>query len=46
LFQQETSIEWPNILAASTLASFPLIALFLLAQGYIIGGITLSGLKG
>jgi multiple sugar transport system permease protein len=45
LYRDMSSIRWPNVFAASTLASFPLVALFLLAQNYIVGGITLSGLK-
>ncbi|MCY3800382.1 MAG: carbohydrate ABC transporter permease [Chloroflexi bacterium] len=46
LFRSTTWTYWPNILAATTLGTLPLIALFLLVQRYIIGGITLSGLKG
>ena len=46
LYQQMSNIEWTNVFAASTLASLPVIVLFFLAQRYIIGGITLSGLKG
>jgi multiple sugar transport system permease protein len=45
LYRDMSNIEWTNIFAASTLASFPLIVLFLLAQRYIVGGIMLSGLK-
>ena len=46
LFRSTTWTYWPNILAATTLGTLPLIVLFLLVQRYIIGGITLSGLKG
>jgi ABC-type glycerol-3-phosphate transport system permease component len=46
LYRDMSNIEWTNIFAASTLASFPVVVLFLLAQRYIVGGITLSGLKG
>jgi len=33
------------IFAASVMGSLPLIAMFLLAQRYLIGGISLSGMK-
>ena len=46
LFRDDDAIMWPKIFAASILASAPLIALFLAAQKYIVGGIALSGLKG
>ncbi len=45
LFRDEDSIFWPKVFAASVLGSAPLIALFLFAQKYIIGGISLSGMK-
>ncbi len=37
---------WPQILAGSVVGTVPLVLLFVLTQKYIIGGITLSGLKG
>jgi len=46
LFREESGADWPRIFAASVMGSLPLIALFLVAQRYIIGGISLSGLKG
>lgn len=46
LFRQEGSAEWPNIFAGSVAATFPIVLLFLIAQRHIIGGISLSGLKG
>ena len=46
LFRDVNSINWPSVFAASTLVSFPIIILFIIAQEYIIGGISLSGLKG
>jgi ABC-type glycerol-3-phosphate transport system permease component len=46
LYRDMSNIEWTNVFAASTLASFPVVALFVLAQRYIIGGINLSGMKG
>ena len=45
LFRDEDTIFWPKVFAASVMGSAPLIALFLAAQKYIIGGISLSGMK-
>jgi len=44
-FRAETSSDWPRIFAASAMGAVPLIALFLLAQRYLVGGISLSGMK-
>ncbi|MFT5086917.1 MAG: multiple sugar transport system permease protein [Candidatus Latescibacterota bacterium] len=44
-FRAETSSDWPRIFAASVMGAVPLIALFLLAQRYLVGGISLSGMK-
>jgi len=44
-FRAETSSDWPRIFAASAMGAAPLIALFLLAQRYLVGGISLSGMK-
>lgn len=46
LFRDVNTINWPSVFAASTLVSFPIIILFIIAQENIIGGISLSGLKG
>ena len=46
LFREESSADWPRIFAASVMGSVPLIVLFLLAQRYLVQGISLSGLKG
>ena len=46
LFRDVNSINWPSVFAGSTIVSFPIIFLFILAQKYIVGGISLSGLKG
>jgi len=45
LYRDSQTLEWTNIFAASTLASLPLILLFLLTQRFIVGGISLSGMK-
>jgi multiple sugar transport system permease protein len=46
LFRDFNVIDWPNVFAASTIISFPVVILFILAQNSIVGGISLSGLKG
>ena len=45
LFRSETRADWPRIFAASVMGSAPLIVLFLAAQRYLVGGISLSGMK-
>lgn len=45
LFRDESNFLWNNIFAASVIASTPLIALFFVLQRYIVGGLSLSGLK-
>ena len=45
LFRNETRADWPRIFAASVMGSVPLILLFLGAQRYLVGGISLSGMK-
>ena len=44
-FRAETSSDWQRIFAASAMGAAPLIALFLAAQRYLVGGISLSGMK-
>ena len=44
-FRSETSADWPRIFAASVMGAIPLILLFLIAQRYLVGGISLSGMK-
>ena len=44
-FRAETNSDWPRIFAASVMGAAPLIALFLAAQRYLVGGISLSGMK-
>ena len=46
LFKDSNRVYWPQVLAASVVGSAPLIFLFLVSQKFLIGGITLSGLKG
>lgn len=45
LFRDQNSQDWPRILAAGVMGSFPLIVLFYAAQRFLIGGISLSGMK-
>ncbi len=44
-FQSETGADWPRIFAASVMGAAPLIVLFLIAQRYLVEGISFSGLK-
>lgn len=44
-FQTRFGVQWHLMMAASLAVTFPLIALFFVAQRYFIGGITLTGLK-
>jgi len=45
LFRDQNTQDWPRILAAGVMGSAPLIALFYLAQKFLVGGISLSGMK-
>ncbi len=46
LFRGEHSLYYDRVFAASLLATFPLLVIFFFGQRYIIGGISLTGLKG
>ena len=46
LFQSDSFVDWPRIFAASTMGSIPLIVMFIIAQRHLVGGISLSGMKG
>jgi ABC-type glycerol-3-phosphate transport system permease component len=46
LFRGEHSMYYDRIFAASLMATLPLLVIFFLGQRYIIGGISLTGLKG
>jgi ABC-type glycerol-3-phosphate transport system permease component len=46
LFQSAHSGEWAMLMAAATLWTIPVLALFFLTQRYFIQGVTLTGLKG
>ncbi len=45
-FRSEHSSEYGMLMAASTLMTLPVIAIFFLAQRYFIQGVTLTGMKG
>jgi multiple sugar transport system permease protein len=45
LFRDQNAADWPRVLAASVMGSAPLIALFYAAQRFLVGGISLSGMK-
>ena len=45
LFRDNNALDWPRVLAASVMGSFPLILLFYAAQRHLVGGISLSGMK-
>ena len=46
LYRDQQWVQYDRTFAASTYATLPLIILFLFGQKYIIGGISLTGLKG
>ena len=46
VFNQESGTDWELLMAASTFAILPLLAIFFLAQRQFIEGITRSGMKG
>ncbi|CAN5644919.1 carbohydrate ABC transporter permease [soil metagenome] len=39
-------IQWPELMAGTTVVTLPVIIVYLLAQNYLIEGIAMSGLKG
>jgi multiple sugar transport system permease protein len=45
LFRDQNTQDWPRVLAAGVMGSFPLILLFYAAQRFLVGGISLSGMK-
>ena len=42
-FRAQRTTDWPLLMAASTLTTLPLVALFFAAQRYFLQGITLTG---
>lgn len=45
-FRSDAQIYWTSVFAGSIIASVPLVALMVMAQKHLIGGISLTGLKG
>lgn len=43
---QDTMMDWGTIMAATTVASVPMLLLVVFAQKYLVKGIALTGLKG
>ncbi|MDJ0334066.1 carbohydrate ABC transporter permease [Salinibacterium sp. G-O1] len=44
--QDELNVQWNYLMAGATLATVPMIVLFILAQRYFVEGLASSGLKG
>ena len=45
-FKSEHGAEYGMLMAASTMMTLPVVAIFFLAQKYFIQGVTLTGIKG
>jgi multiple sugar transport system permease protein len=45
-FQADRTTDWTHLMAGSTLATLPLVALFFAAQRYVLQGVAMTGLKG
>ena len=45
MFKGKYTVDWSLIMAASTIAVIPVLAVYLFAQKYIIEGITITGMK-
>lgn len=45
-FRGESTTEWEKIMTAASLASVPLLCVFIVFQRHIIAGVALTGLKG
>lgn len=46
LFQSQHRVDWGVLMAGTAIATFPTVALFLVAQRYFVQGIALTGIKG
>ncbi len=46
VFQDQNNTDWALLMAATTLASLPIVVAFLIGQRYLVRGIALTGLKG
>ena len=45
-FRQEYNTDWGLLMAATMVATVPILILFLMTQRYFVQGIALSGIKG
>jgi multiple sugar transport system permease protein len=45
-FKSQRTVEWDLMMAASVLATLPLIVIFLFAQRYFLQGVSMTGIKG
>ena len=45
-FVQQNGADWPNLMAASTIATIPTVLFMLFAQKYLIEGMTAGAVKG
>lgn len=45
-YLQEQNFLWGDFAAAAVLSAFPITAVFLIAQRYLVGGLTAGGVKG
>lgn len=46
LFQDQFTTSWPSLMAVSTLATIPIILLYIFFQRYFVEGIAAAGVKG
>ncbi|WP_420535321.1 carbohydrate ABC transporter permease [Alicyclobacillus herbarius] len=46
LFKGLYSVNWPDMMAASTVAVIPVLIVYIIGQRYIIEGIAMTGIKG
>ncbi len=46
LFHTQHRVDWGVLMAGTTIATFPTVAIFLAAQQYFVQGIALTGIKG
>jgi len=46
VFRQDFNVQWAYLMAATTLATIPMILIFLFGQRYFVKGITMTGMKG
>ena len=45
LLQGRYSTDWNVVMAGSTLSVLPILALYVVAQRYVVGGIAFTGIK-